>query len=147
LGYFHPLGLLNNNREGGSSELKVDKEVIGFIVLMLSINDSPCIFHKLNRFCERNFPALILTPISLIAILIKYFAMVELLASDNCEVLLDLDLPLTEDVGFGEMLDQVFNAIESVLGLSDHVASKIPDLIGIFCKVFRQCDFVASRRD
>ena len=70
----------------------------------------------------------------------------ELLGVDNCEVLYVLDLPLTEDVGFGEMLDQVVNTIESVTGFSDHVTSKIPDLIGIFCKVFRQFDFVASRR-
>jgi hypothetical protein len=73
--------------------------------------------------------------------------MKELLGFDNCEVLLDLDLPLTEDIGFCEMLDHFFNPIEPVTWLSHYVISKIPDLIGIFGKVFWQFDFVASRRD
>ena len=95
----------------------------------------------------RNFTGLILSPISLISILINYFAMGELLGFDNCEVIYDLDLPLTEDVGFGEMLDQVVNAIKSVTGLSYHVISKILDLLGISNKVFRQFDFITASWD
>jgi hypothetical protein len=68
---FYPLGLLNNNREGGSSLLKARKEAISFIEITLSVNDGPGILLKLNRFCVRNSPALILTPITLVSYLIN----------------------------------------------------------------------------
>ena len=68
-------------------------------------------------------PALVLTPIPLVSLGIEYLAMVELLGLDDCKVLLNLDLPLAEHVSFGEMLDQVVNAVVPVTGLSDHVSS------------------------
>ena len=95
----------------------------------------------------RESPALVLAPVPLLSSGIEYLAMVELLSLDDREVLLDLDLPLAEHVGLGEMLDQVVNAVVSVTGLSDHVASKIPHLVGILSKVLGEGSFVAARGD
>ena len=95
----------------------------------------------------RESPALVLAPVPLLSSGIEYLAMVELLGLDNGEVLLDLDLPLAEHVGLGEMLDQIVNAVVSVAGLSDHVASKVPHLVGILSKVLGKGCFVAARWD
>ena len=95
----------------------------------------------------RESPALVLTPVPLLSPGIEYLAMEELLGLDDREVFLDLDLPLAEDVGFGEMLDQVVDAVVPVAGLSDHVTSKIPHLVGILSKVLGKGSFVAASWD
>lgn len=95
----------------------------------------------------RESPALVLAPVPLLSPGIEYLAMVELLSLDNGEVFLDLDLPLAEHVGLGEMFDQVVNAVVPVTGLSDHVASKIPHLVGILSKVLGKGCFMAARWD
>jgi len=127
--------------------LKAAKEVISHIELALSVNNGPGILLKLKGLCVRESPALVLTPVPLLSPGIEYLAMEELLGLDDSEVFLDLDLPLAEDVGFSEMLDQVVDAVVSVAGLSDHMASKIPHLVGILSEVLRKGSFVAARWD
>ena len=95
----------------------------------------------------RESPALVLTPVPLLSPGIEYLAMEELLGLDDREVFLDLDLPLAEHVGFGEMLDQVVNAVVPVAGLSDHVTSKVPHLVGILGEVLGKGSFVAASWD
>lgn len=95
----------------------------------------------------RESPALVLTPVPLLSPGIEYLAMEELLGLDDSEVFLDLDLPLAEDVGFSEMLNQVVDAVVSVAGLSDHVTSKIPHLVGILSEILRKGSFVTARWD
>lgn len=103
--------------------MEAGKEVISHIELTLSVDNSPGILLELKGLCVRESPALVLTPIPRFPLGIEYLAMVELLGLDDCEVLLDLDLPLAEHVGFGEMLDQVVNSVVPVTGLSNHVSS------------------------
>jgi hypothetical protein len=127
--------------------LQAGIEVISHIELALSVNDGPGILLKLKGLCVRESPALVLAPVPLLSPGIKYLAMVELLGLDDRKVLLDLDLPLAEHVGLGKMLDQVVNAVVPVTGLSDHVASKVPHLVGILGKVLGKGSFVAAGGD
>jgi len=70
---------------------------------------------------------------------------IELLGFDLSKVLVDLDLPLTQKICLGKMFDQVVDTVVSVIGLSDHVRSKVSHSVRIFCKVLWKCGLVATR--
>ena len=71
----------------------------------------------------REFPVLVLTPISLISFVINNLAMVELLCVDFPQVLFDLYMPLAEHIGFGEILNHIVDAVVPVIRVTDHVRS------------------------
>ena len=64
---------------------------------------------------------LILIPLSVLASRVKYLAVEKLLSLDQGEVLVHLDLPLRQKISFSEMLDQVVDAVEPVIRVSDHM--------------------------
>lgn len=91
------------------------------------------------------FPAFVLCPFSLVSLGIEYFAIVELLCLDGGKIALNLHLPLTENVGLSEMLDKVVDAVVSIDGLSDHLASQVSHPVGILGEILRKSRLMASR--
>ena len=130
--------LFNCDTKNACCFLEVRKQIISIIVLSASIDNGPSVFLELNRLSVRESLLLILIPLSTLAPRVKYLAVEELLSFDDGKVLVDLDLPLRQKIGLGKMLDQVVDAVEPVVGVSDHLGSKISHSIGIFCEIRRE---------
>ena len=71
----------------------------------------------------REFPVLVLTPISLITFGIKDLAMIELLCVDFPQFLFDFYMPLAEHIGLGEIINHIVDAVVPVTRLGDHARS------------------------
>jgi len=89
---------------------------------------------------------LVILPGFKIASWVKYLAMEELLGFDLGEIAVDLDLPLTKNIVFSEMLDKVADPVEPVVWLSDHIGPQSFHLAGILGEILGQRSFLAARR-
>jgi len=73
---------------------------------------------------------------------------VEKLLCDNIgKVFVDLELPLVEEAGLGEIFNKLVDAIKAILGLSDHLATEITHLVWVLGEIFWQGCFMATRWD
>jgi hypothetical protein len=93
------------------------------IIFSLSIDNRPLTLEEFNRLSVLKLTALIVSPCTLIVLVVEYFRVVKLLSNNVGEVLVDFELPLVEDAGLGEILNKLVDSVEAILGLSDHVAA------------------------
>jgi hypothetical protein len=117
------------------------------LVFSLSVDNSPLALEKLNRLSVLKLTALIVSPCTLIVLGVEYLRVVKLLGNDVGEVLVDFELPLVEEAGLGKILNELVDAVEAVLGLSDHVATEIAHLVGVPGEASWEGGFMATRGD
>ncbi len=55
--------------------------------------------------------------------------MEKLLGDNISKVWIDSQLPFTKEASLGEILNELVNAVEAILRLSDHVGAKITHLV------------------
>ena len=73
--------------------------------------------------------------------------MIKLLGNNVGKVLIDFELPVIEEAGLGEVLNQLVDAVEAILGLSDHVGAEITHFVGVFGESSWEGGFMTTRRD
>lgn len=117
------------------------------LVFSLSIDNSPLALEKLNRLSVLKLTALIVSPCTLIVLGVEYLRVIKLLGNNVGKVLVDFELPIIEETGLGEILNKLVDAIEAILGLSDHVATEITHLVRVLGETSWQGGFMATRRD
>ena len=91
--------------------------------------------------------ALIVSPATLIVLGVEYLRMIKLLGNNVGKVLIDFELPVIEEAGLGEVLNQLVDAVEAILGLSDHVGAEITHFVGVFGESSWEGGFMTTRRD
>jgi len=88
---------------------------------------------------------LIVSPCTLIVLGVQYLRVEKLLCDNIGKVLVDLELPLVEVAALGEILNKLVDAIEAILGLSDHLATEITHLVCVLVEINWQGGFMATR--
>ena len=73
--------------------------------------------------------------------------MEKLLGNNISEVLVDFELPLVKKFPLGKILNQLIDAVEAILGFSDHVTTEITHLVCIVGESRWKGRFMATRRD
>lgn len=89
---------------------------------------------------------LVLLPSTLVVLRVQHLAVVQLLSLDRGEVLVDLQVPVLEDLGLREhSCCQVADAIVPNRRVRDHVVSKVLHLVCVLSEVLGQTSLMASR--
>lgn len=85
--------------------------------------------------------------LSTIVIGIKNLDVVELFSLNLSKVLINLHLPLREQISLGKTLNQITNAAIPIIWLCDHISAKLSHLVSVLGEICRKAGFVASRRN
>ena len=57
-----------------------------------------------------------------------------MLGDNISKVWIDSQLPFTKEASLGEILNELVDAVEAILGFSDHVGAKITHFVGLRCE-------------
>jgi len=98
----NPCRLIDVDTEDSRSFLQCSEHVVSIVEISISVDHRPLILLEYEGLSVREPFLFIVLPLSLVILGVQDLAVVQLLALDLGKVLVDLDVPVVEDLGLRE---------------------------------------------